>query len=295
MIIGLGARGASTQVAIWAGGFLVTVFVHELAHAVLAHAFGVAAEVNLSLFRGGLGSAVGSLSVPRRVVVCLAGPAVSLVIAAMAFTIARAHPTGGALTSHGLLYVGWINLGWGLFNLLPVLPLDAGHALVALLDGATKGRGEPPARRFSIALAAALGLVAFHYRMAFPALIGGFVALQNLRALRGSRRSNREAVVRVHLQAAFDALERGEGVTATGHCRTILATSDDPAARRDAVRLLAYAYASMESWSKLMELLESGGVLALQDGELEKYERAARELGRREEARRLAWLRTRVA
>jgi hypothetical protein len=51
----------------------------------------------------------------------------------------------------------------------------------------------------------------------------------------------------------------------------------------------------MESWSKLMELLESGGVLALQDGELEKYERAARELGRREEARRLAWLRTRVA
>lgn len=65
--------------------------------------------------------------------------------------------------------------------------------------------------------------------------------------------------------------------------------------RKDALRLLAFAYASTEAWGKLMELLESGGVLALEDRELETYEQAANQLGRSEEAQRIAMLRNRVA
>jgi Zn-dependent protease len=295
LILGLGAHRGPAQVALWAGGFLATVLVHELGHAVAARSYGVAAEVNLTLFRAGLALRVGSLSVARRVLVCLAGPAMSLGVAAMAFAIARAHPTGSGPTGGVLLYLGWINLGWGLLNLLPILPLDAGNALVALLDGATKGRGEPPVRWLSIIFAVSLGLVALHYRMALPVLLCAVVAVQNVRTPRAAGPSNREAIVRVHSQAAFDAIERGDAITAAGHCRTVLAASADPATRRDAVRLLAYAYASMDMWSKLMTLLESGGVTALEDGELEKYERVARELGRSEEAKRIAWLRSRLA
>src|ERR1700722_3422402 len=135
LIVGLGADRGPAQVALWAGGFLVAVLLHELGHVVAARSFGVGAELNLALFRTGFLPWVGSLPAPRRIVVCLAGPAVSLGTAAMAFAIVRVDPTAGGLAGGAALYFGWINLGWGLLNLLPILPLDAGNALVALLDG----------------------------------------------------------------------------------------------------------------------------------------------------------------
>jgi Zn-dependent protease len=292
-LLGLGAQRAPAQVAIWAGGFLATALMHELGHAIAARSFGLSAEVNLTLFRAGLGSRIGSLSAGRRVVVCLAGPAMSLLVAALAFAIARGVPSG--TTGQAWSYLGFINLGWAVINLLPILPLDAGNAMVAVLDGPTKGRGEQPVRWLSIATVVVIGLLAVHYRMVFPAIICGFVAFQNARGLRTVEAGNREAIARVHLRAAFDDLERGDTTTAAGHCRAVLDASADPGARKDAVRLLAYAYATMESWAKLMELLESGGVMAFEDCELEKYERVARELGRSDDAQRIEHLRCRVA
>jgi len=93
LVLGLGAQRGPGQVAIWAGGFVLTAFLHELGHAIVASSFGAPAEVHLSLFRGGLGSRVGSLSVSRRAAVCLAGPAASLFVAGVAFAIARTAHT----------------------------------------------------------------------------------------------------------------------------------------------------------------------------------------------------------
>jgi hypothetical protein len=57
------------------------------------------------------------------------------------------------------------------------------------------------------------------------------------------------------------------------------------------VRLLAYAYAMTDDWTKLTALLEANGMLALGDGELEKFEHLAADLGRAREARRMGALR----
>jgi len=295
LLLGLGARRGTIGIAAWAIGFLVTVLSHELSHAIAARSFGMPAEVHLTLFRPGLGPRIRSLSPHQRVIACLAGPVASLSIAAMAFGLTGLHPSGGDAPRGMLQYLGWLNLGWGLLNLLPILPLDAGHALVALLDRVTKGRGELPVRWLSVGWAVALGLVAIRSGMTLPALICGLVAFQNVQSVRALGAANREEIMRGRLQAAFDGLERGETATAIGHCREILRASSGLSTRRDAVRLLAYAYASTEAWRRLMDLLESGGVLALEDGELENYERAARELGRAEEAQRIALLRHHIA
>ncbi len=295
LLLGLGAQRGPAGIAASAGGFFVTVLAHELAHAFAARSFGVPAEVQLTLFRPGLGLQIALLSPLRRAAVYLAGPALSLSLAAIILPIARAYPAPTDVHAGVLRYLGWINLGWGLLNLLPILPLDAGHALVAILDRATNGRGEQPARWLSIGFAAVLGLVAIHFQMTFLGFLSGIVAFQNAQALRGLNAKNRESIARARLQAAFEAIERGETRTVVGHCRAVLSESTRPEARREAVRLLAYAYASTEAWGELMEVLESGGLVALEDGELERYERAARELGRSEEARRIALLRGRVA
>ena len=75
----------------------------------------------------------------------------------------------------------------------------------------------------------------------------------------------------------------------------MLAGASEPDVRRDALRLLAYAYAVSETWDALLPLLESAGALFLDDGEIAKYQAAALELGRADDARRIADLRTRLA
>ena len=54
----------------------------------------------------------------------------------------------------------WINVGWSVLNLLPMLPLDGGNVTMSLLDLATQGRGRRPTEIISILVAGAGGLVA---------------------------------------------------------------------------------------------------------------------------------------
>jgi hypothetical protein len=177
-----------------------------------------------------------------------------------------------------------------MLNFLPFLPLDGGHAMVALVDLATKGRGEQPVRWASIGAAAALGLAAAHGKMLLPMLLCAMWAIQNVRALKTQVTRNEEAILRVHVQAAFDAAGHGDCAQAIRHCRTVLAATTEQALRADALRLLAYAYATNDDWRHLTELLESGAAAALAEGELQKYQRAARELGHPDEARRIGAL-----
>ena len=63
----------------------------------------------------------------REIAIALAGPAVSLVLAGLFYALRRAFPARLALDACLL------NLGFGLFNLLPVRQLDGGRALYFLL------------------------------------------------------------------------------------------------------------------------------------------------------------------
>ncbi|MCL2106340.1 MAG: hypothetical protein FWH26_04670 [Oscillospiraceae bacterium] len=68
------------------------------------------------------------LSFPQEIAAALAGPAVSLALAGLFFCAGRALP-GLWLLEQGL----WLNLGFGLFNLLPARQLDGGRALYFIL------------------------------------------------------------------------------------------------------------------------------------------------------------------
>jgi Zn-dependent protease len=288
VLLGLGAQGGLVGTLGRAIAFLATVFVHELSHAVVARSFGAEAEVEM-LSGGALGVRIASLNPGRRVLVCMAGPAVNLLGGAIALVVIRTQSLGAGIEVDALRFVCRVNLAWGLLNLLPILPLDAAHALTAALDRTTKGRSEQIVRSVSIGAALMLWVATLALRMTVPALICALMVFQNVYALGLARdRANGESIMRVRLQAAFDALERGDTSVAVEHCRIILGASTDAAVRRDAVRLLAYAYATGSEWGRLLELLESGGAQVLDEGELEKYQRAARELGRSGDAKRIA-------
>jgi Zn-dependent protease len=106
-------------------GFVV---LHELGHALMARHLGVRIkEIELQFF----GGAAKMLDMPRspgdEIAIAAAGPAVSFLFAGLGHGLA-------AVTDVGLFAtVGWINLGIGLFNLIPALPMDGGRILRALL------------------------------------------------------------------------------------------------------------------------------------------------------------------
>jgi Zn-dependent protease len=82
----------------------------------------------------------------------------------------------------------WVSLGWGLFNLLPILPLDGGSALEAILErhlGADRARYS--ARVCSCVVGGLVAVLALGSGMVWAGILCGLFTYNNLMALRGLR------------------------------------------------------------------------------------------------------------
>ena len=103
-----------------------SVVLHELGHALTARRFGIRTRDIILLPIGGVARLERMPERPgQELLVAIAGPAVSLSLAAMLELIGRT--TG----SPPVIQVAQINLMLGLFNLLPAFPMDGGRILRA--------------------------------------------------------------------------------------------------------------------------------------------------------------------
>lgn len=111
----------------------VSVFLHELSHALVARHHGVrVAGIRLHVF-GGVSELESEPPTPRaEFLIAAVGPLTSFVIAAICYGLGRAlggTPWAAALTG----YLTAVNVIIGLFNLVPGFPLDGGRLLRAML------------------------------------------------------------------------------------------------------------------------------------------------------------------
>ncbi|HEX7058483.1 MAG TPA: site-2 protease family protein [Solirubrobacterales bacterium] len=112
-----------------------SILLHELGHAVVARRHGVEIEeIDLWL----LGGVARMKGYPRaagdELRFALAGPAVTMAIAAAFGILALALPTGAPAALHAVVdYQAIVNLAILAFNLLPAFPLDGGRVARALL------------------------------------------------------------------------------------------------------------------------------------------------------------------
>lgn len=139
LIEGLAPATAWAMGLATAAAFFACIVLHELGHAVAARAFGVPTRgITLFLF-GGVAELGGEPpSALSELVVALAGPLVTLVLAAgffVAALAAAAVPDADAWRLP-LEYLAGINLTVLVFNLVPAFPLDGGRVLRAALWGA---------------------------------------------------------------------------------------------------------------------------------------------------------------
>jgi len=170
---------------LWVPVVFAGVLAHELGHAAAVKRLGLQPAIQLHGF-GGVTSWFGgrSLSPGQRAGVGAAGPAVGVAIGVGCILAATAIQPLPVTASKLLQYAIWVNLGWGLLNLLPILPLDGGVIVTSFAEMLWGDRGRRTARVLSIAACIALGLLALAAGWLWSAIIAAILAYTNIQALR---------------------------------------------------------------------------------------------------------------
>jgi Zn-dependent protease len=179
--------------ALWVGIVLLSVLLHELGHATAGLAFGLEPRIDLHGMGGTTSWGTGrKLATAQLVSISLAGPFAGFFVAAVVYWLLgprRLPRFHGDFVYETLLYV---NVRWGLLNLLPMLPLDGGNVMAQLLNAVTRGRGARPARVISLLVAAISAAVAARFQNWWAALLAVSFAASNWRELRALRAAEHE-------------------------------------------------------------------------------------------------------
>jgi Zn-dependent protease len=167
---------------IWAAIIFLSVLIHEYGHALTARLFGQEAEINL-VGLGGLTKRHGpKLARWQEFLIVLNGPIAGFFLFIIAYQLLNLVGEKKSILFYALQIAINVNLFWTILNLVPVLPLDGGHLLRILLEGAFGVRGLKIAFFVSIVLAAVMGLYFFLLQQILMGALFFMLAFESYRA-----------------------------------------------------------------------------------------------------------------
>jgi stage IV sporulation protein FB len=206
----MGSNRDSVSILIWVAVVFVSILFHEIGHVIAYRVFGENGRILLYGW-GGLAYSDRNTRRPplQQIVVSLAGPAAGFTFAALVLGVAW---WAGAKIQVGLtnLFIPqvyalliptdenarqirfwnialndllWVNVYWGLVNLLPIYPLDGGQASRALFEAQDPARGVRRALYLSIIAAVAIAVMALSDHNYFVLLMFGMFAYSNVQML----------------------------------------------------------------------------------------------------------------
>jgi stage IV sporulation protein FB len=206
-------------VALWVACVLLSILVHEFGHALMAKVYGSSPSIVLWGL-GGLCYSEAERQTPlQRLAVVLSGPGagfllfgVLVLVTSLLFQISPAEhldsimslvglanfpasvvgkfveglhsESGGRFLARTYHYLTWINLMWGLVNLLPLWPLDGGQATQILLSFVDRARGPRWGHVVSLLVAGSLAVaVGIWTKDLFLTIFFGYFAVVNYQVL----------------------------------------------------------------------------------------------------------------
>jgi Zn-dependent protease len=220
-----GYQGVEIAVFLLVGG--LSILIHELGHATAHRSFGAQPTVTLTGFGGYTLGPVQPKG--RSLVVTLAGPAAGFLAAIVGVVLSQVV-SGPALVDTAIEILIYVNILWGIFNMLPILPLDGGHVAADIF-------GLRNAQFLSLAGAVALGALAFYIGAPFMAIIAFMFGSQSLNALR----TERDQPQLQHLDQARAALLQGRNAEAAELAEAAGANPASFGVEVTAAELLAWA------------------------------------------------------
>lgn len=177
VILGLGgsfdfdAEGMK-HLALWVPVVLVSVLVHELGHALAIRRQRIEPTITLH-WMGGLTSWREVLPVSRgaRIGISLAGPFAGFLLGGLVVAVSLALRSAGVALPYWAYEVQssliWVNFGWGIINLAPVLPFDGGHVIEQAFG--------PKRQRWALGISALAGLGLAVFFLSIRSLWGAYL------------------------------------------------------------------------------------------------------------------------
>ena len=177
--------GDALAIASWVGAVFISILIHEMGHAQCARQFGYSPRIVLYGF-GGLAIYHPRSTEPawQRIAVGFCGPGAGFLFAAVLITLDSLAgfpntPFFRQLYVHFL----WINIGWGLLNLLPIFPLDGGQIAFHGFQHLDPHRGARKAGIVSVCTAGLMALVAYAMQQPYMAIFFVYFAVMNFQNL----------------------------------------------------------------------------------------------------------------
>ena len=142
----------------------LSIVVHEYGHALTGRVFGCEThDINLSM----IGGCASMTSMPRRggqeFLVAIAGPLVSFALCGLGYSVLRFLPVENDFLAYTLVYLFYLNLVLGCFNLLPGFPMDGGRIFRSIARAFTsRAKATYAAMIVGRAFAVLLGLRGLH-------------------------------------------------------------------------------------------------------------------------------------
>ncbi|MCH2206099.1 MAG: site-2 protease family protein [Lentisphaerales bacterium] len=169
----------------------LSILIHELGHALAFKKFGIMSRIQLHGM-GGVCIPLTNREVRHKdsVLISLAGPFAMFVIAGVYFAVdkALALPDSALSADRRAYIIYFINVGWGIFNLLPVFPLDGGQAFRSFLKAIRLNKAEEIARFFSFGCLAIIGYLSFKSGQIFLMFLTALLAMDNYRLYDATKR-----------------------------------------------------------------------------------------------------------
>ncbi len=182
------------SIAIWIAIVFLSVLVHELGHAFVGRSLGLEPEITLHSMGGVTHFRVNRSRSPLQdALLGFAGPLAGFLLAGLVFLVREFSPFAFVgTTPYGrqmFRFLLWVNLGWGIFNLFPILPLDGGQILRSVVH-ALRGRSdEILPRSISVVAAVLVAAGALFFKMYFLAFFVAWMAYSNFLELQHLRRA----------------------------------------------------------------------------------------------------------
>jgi Zn-dependent protease len=208
------SSGDPVQILIWVLVVFVSIVVHELGHALAFRHYGLASQIILH-FSGGLTVPESTLWGNRwanvalgpneQIFISVAGPGAGFLFAALiivAVLVAGGSiittkllgfiplpglallPFGGQILGAFVTALLWVNIFWGLINLMPVYPLDGGNVARYILLQVDPADGVRKSLWVSVITGGLIAVVAFFLlHSVYMALLFGFLAFQSFQSL----------------------------------------------------------------------------------------------------------------
>lgn len=114
----------------------ISILVHELGHALTARHFGAHSHIVLQAFGGFAAYSGVKMTRLQSFLVTAAGPVVQIILGLLVLLLVRNVSIPSEQGTYFMATLMVISLFWAILNLLPVLPLDGGQMLNAVLGPA---------------------------------------------------------------------------------------------------------------------------------------------------------------